>query len=57
MNSTSTGRGVSRVVALPLGGKTLGVDTVEGIVIRVGDEFGLRTQTLVTAAILLLLQL
>ena len=34
-----------------MGEKTFGVDTVEGIVIRVGDEFGLLTQTLVTAAI------
>jgi hypothetical protein len=51
LNSTSTGCGVSRVVALPVGEKTFGVDTVEGIVIRVGDEFGLRTQTLMTAAI------
>jgi hypothetical protein len=39
------------VVALPVGEKTFGVDTVEGIVIRVGDEFGLRTQTLMTVAI------
>jgi len=51
VSSTSSGRGVSRVVALPVGEKTVGVDTVEGMVIRVGEEFGLRTQTLVTVAI------
>jgi len=51
VRSISTGRGVSRVVALPVGEKTFGVDVEEGMVIRVGDEFGLRTQTFVTVAI------
>ena len=42
---------VYRVLALPDGEKTLGVDVFEGMVIRVGEEFGLRTQILVTFAI------
>lgn len=50
-NSISSARGVSRVVALPVGENAVGVDTVEGMVIRVGDEFGLRIQSFVTVAI------
>ena len=48
MSSTSTCRGLSRApLDSPVEGEKLGVDGDEGMDIRVGEQFGLRTQTFV----------
>jgi hypothetical protein len=49
VTSKSIGSGVSRATLEE--SETFGVETDEGIWIRVGDEFGRRTQTLVMAII------